>query len=145
MTATNHALTGAAVAVVVRQPLLVAPVAFASHLLCDAIPHWKLPHVVGHDLKWSYLYLEAGVMLLLATLLLWLGTRAAVVPMVVGALLAMSPDVAWYYYSRRGIRSQSKELDPFTRFHGRIQWSETSWGIVPEILWAGCMIGVILK
>lgn len=47
MIATNHALTGAAIAVVIKQPILAIPLAFVSHFICDAIPHF------GVDLKFN--------------------------------------------------------------------------------------------
>ena len=42
MTATNHALTGATIATLVRQPYLAIPLAFLSHFFCDALPHFDI-------------------------------------------------------------------------------------------------------
>ena len=145
MTATNHALTGAAVATVLRQPLLIVPVAFASHFVCDALPHFKMHHVVGDRIKWSLLYAEGALMVVLGFILLAIGVHQPVWLLIVAALIAMSPDVAWYYYGRRGIHNDIDKLDPLTRFHSWIQWSETRAGLVLELAWAGLMIGVILK
>lgn len=40
MTATNHALTGAVIALAINEPWLAIPLAFLSHFAIDAIPHW---------------------------------------------------------------------------------------------------------
>lgn len=40
MTATGHAIIGAIIAVKIGNPALSVPLALASHLLADAIPHW---------------------------------------------------------------------------------------------------------
>ena len=38
MTATNHALTGAIIGLVIGEPVLAIALAFASHFICDALP-----------------------------------------------------------------------------------------------------------
>lgn len=40
MTATGHAIVGVLIAGKLHNPLLVVPVAFASHYICDLLPHW---------------------------------------------------------------------------------------------------------
>lgn len=40
MTATGHALVGAALATKISNPLLGIPIAVFSHFLCDKVPHW---------------------------------------------------------------------------------------------------------
>jgi len=40
MTATSHALIGTIIAVKVGNPVLAIPIAIASHIALDAIPHW---------------------------------------------------------------------------------------------------------
>lgn len=40
MTATGHALVGALIATRVSNPLLAIPLAIASHILADLMPHW---------------------------------------------------------------------------------------------------------
>lgn len=42
MTALSHALIGAAIAAKIPHPELAAGVAVATHLICDAVPHWDL-------------------------------------------------------------------------------------------------------
>ena len=40
MTATTHALIGTIIAAKIGNPALAIPIAIASHIAADAIPHW---------------------------------------------------------------------------------------------------------
>jgi len=40
MTATTHALIGTIIAAKIGNPTLAIPIAIASHIIADAIPHW---------------------------------------------------------------------------------------------------------
>jgi hypothetical protein len=40
MTATGHAVIGTVIAAKLGNPALAIPIAFASHFLADALPHW---------------------------------------------------------------------------------------------------------
>lgn len=40
MTATGHAIIGTVIAAKIGNPALAIPIAFASHFLADALPHW---------------------------------------------------------------------------------------------------------
>src|SRR5665811_549003 len=40
MTATGHAVIGVVIAAKIGNPALAIPIAFASHLLADRVPHW---------------------------------------------------------------------------------------------------------
>lgn len=40
MTATGHALVGVLIAGKLHNPALVIPISFASHYVCDLLPHW---------------------------------------------------------------------------------------------------------
>jgi hypothetical protein len=40
MTATGHALIGTVIAAKVSNPALAIPIALASHVIADALPHW---------------------------------------------------------------------------------------------------------
>lgn len=145
MTATNHALTGAAIATLIRQPLLAIPIAFASHFFCDALPHFGMKLKFGSRGMWTYLYAEAFAMLILMTFLLISGTEQAVAYLVVGSLVAMSPDLAWYVYGKKGKLGKPEKYSRLNKIHSKIQWSETKWGIIPELFWATFMMTIILK
>lgn len=144
MTATNHALTGALIATVVGQPLLAIPLAFASHFACDVIPHF------GTNMKFgsTHMFVRLGVDGLVAILLaLFLISRGVHNPffLAVSGFAAMSPDLAWLYYGLKHGDHVDAPLDRFTRWHSRIQKSETPIGLLPELIWAvGCVL-LILK
>ena len=42
MTATGHALVGAAIGSQIGSPLIAIPIAFLSHFACDKVPHWDV-------------------------------------------------------------------------------------------------------
>lgn len=42
MTALSHALIGASIAAKIVNPWMVGTLAFVTHFICDAIPHWDL-------------------------------------------------------------------------------------------------------
>ena len=48
MTATNHALSGALIGLAVMQPILALPLAFVSHFMLDAVPHFGFDEHGGH-------------------------------------------------------------------------------------------------
>jgi len=43
MLLTVHVIAGAVVGVAVQNPIFSAPIAFATHLLLDSVPHWNYP------------------------------------------------------------------------------------------------------
>lgn len=42
MTATSHALVGAAIAAKIADPAIALPIAFVSHFIFDKLPHWDI-------------------------------------------------------------------------------------------------------
>src|SRR5690242_2115662 len=57
MTATNHALSGAVIALAVKNPVLAIPLAFVSHFVLDLLPHYNPPGLtretfVNHAESW---------------------------------------------------------------------------------------------
>ena len=51
MTATGHAIIGTVIAAKVGNPALAIPLAFASHFLADALPHWDTGYHRGNKTK----------------------------------------------------------------------------------------------
>src|SRR6478672_11642994 len=100
MTGTNHGLTGAAIALLVREPLLAVPLSFASHFACDAIPHY------GGDPKASALFDNKFNTILITDFLVAvtiMGVLGALFPerrILIWACMiaAASPDLMWAYY-----------------------------------------------
>lgn len=146
MTATNHALTGAAIGLIVGQPILAIPLALVSHFVLDAIPHFAFSNepesVLATDLFRNYLVIEALVCFLIVCFLFatqpvnWL--LAAVC-----AFVAASPDflhINKYIKKRQGKRWQPSK---FSKFAADIQWFQRPIGGVVEIAWCIAMIIII--
>jgi len=145
MTATNHALTGALIGLIIGEPLLAVPAAIASHYLCDILPHYASAGDAKHVLKTkafrNYLVTEAGICFILVLILAatqpehWLLACAC-------AFLAAAPDFLWiprYVKTRAGTKWQP---NLFSRFALRIQWFQRPIGAVVEVAW--CVACVIL-
>lgn len=134
MTVSNHILAGSAIALTFKQPLIVLPLAFLSHFLLDAVPHFGYSRggykeIFTHKLSYAVLFLDiVGIAAVISTFVFasWLTFAAA--------LIALLPDVVWpyryFYYERNEIQ---EAMYRFTRFHEKIQWCERSWGIVVEV------------
>ena len=152
MTGTNHFLAGAAIGLTVGNPVVAVPVAFASHFVLDALPHFgveydeklkrrpKIFHyIVTIDAAIGATFL-ALALLLAYTQSLWL------VP--VCMIAALSPDFIWIY--RYTIRERFGTLPPLpkgplTRFHSNIQRYERLWGIAVEVLFLVAMCAIIWR
>jgi len=145
MTTTNHAITGAFIATLIRQPLLAIPLAFLSHFVCDAIPHFSSGFTFGKKSMYWYLAGDALCAILAALFLLSQNVHDPVLLAVCG-FAAMSPDLAWLYYGIKDVKQGKKtHRGIISRFHSRIQWSETFAGILPELIWAFVLLGAIIK
>lgn len=141
MTATNHALTGSLIGLMVGSPWLAIPLAFASHFVLDAIPHFGV-HETKLNSRLFAIYLVLDALLVLALL----ACLAALEPVswvaaFCGAIAATSPDVMWipdYIRAHKGeARAQHRHI---VLFHKNIQWFEQPIGVVVEIVWA---VGII--
>lgn len=144
MTATNHALTGALVATLVKQPLLGIPLAFASHFICDALPHFGVNLKFGSVQMYRWLAVDGVAAILFAVLLVAFGVSSPVY-LAVSGFAAMSPDLAWLYYGLKGSLGKRRQYDLISRFHSRIQWYQKVPGLYIEAFWAALMVLVIIK
>lgn len=148
MTATNHALTGAVVAMAIRQPLLAIPIAFLSHFVLDAIPHFGI-HEDDHSKRnnhWLFRTVISVDTVVAATMLITIpllaNENSSWWIILLGMLAGIAPDTVWIYRFVRLMRN--KVIRPYGRiaqFHQNIQWSEKPWGLIVEIAWMiGCLI-----
>ena len=143
MTATNHAVTGALVAVAIKQPAIALPAAFFSHFVIDAIPHWdyKLEH------RYKQLALTIDLTIALSILLFLSVTVTASQSLIIaGGLLGILPDFIWAPYLITGKPSRVDKKTPLhltRRFHFWVQWSETRNGIYFEIFWFVLMLTLL--
>lgn len=132
------------IASVVRQPLLVLPLAFASHFICDTIPHFGIAMKFGSKAMYAWLTVDGIAAICFGLLLLLYGVADPHLLFVAG-FTAMSPDLAWLYYGLRGDHTKIHTHDYLSRFHAKIQWYQKVPGIGIEIFWAALMVAVIIK
>lgn len=147
MTATNHALTGAIIGLVVGQPLVAVPAAVASHFVCDAIPHFgtNLPDKIllkMRDFR-NYLVADAAVCGLLVAILAYFHPEHWLLAAVC-AFVAAAPDmlkINQYLKLRRGRHWQP---GTFARFATKIQWFERPIGATVEVAWFAAAVLILL-
>ena len=137
MTATNHGLFGAVIAISLQKyPAIAIVVAILSHFLLDAIPHYG--GLKGEELKtkkfFRNLSIDAVLAVITTLVIAWAWPEAALL-IVVCAFLAASPDLLWAYYQYAGVKYMNVHLLP--RFHTWVQWSEHKTGVFvyTDVIW----------
>lgn len=153
MTASNHALTGAVIALSLKQPLLALPLALVSHFALDALPHFGTNgDIMGRNRLLLFRIVWPLDALVLVSLFLFValnvGTTGMALVAVTAMFLATSPDLAWIY--RFALKEQwgkiaPAPMDAFNRFHAKIQWGERPWGILVELIWFSFMFTALVK
>lgn len=150
MTATNHGLSGALIGLTITQPALALPLAFVSHFILDAVPHFG--DIRFHEdskrrrLFHIYLFIDAVLLAILISFLFisnagWLALACL--------FMAGSPDFvhAYQYLFNKNFyeRGSGPKKHWFTRFHKNIQWSETQKGLIVEIPFAILLSALIIN
>lgn len=155
MTAVNHALTGAVIAVAVHRPLLAIPLAFVSHFALDALPHFGIPiegknaaDAMTRNRSPFYRSILRLDLFLTIALLIILGIilhgQALVYLVLTCSIVAVSPDFVWLYlYLKQMKAGKLLPYGWFSRFHKWIQWSEKPWGLGVEAVWLGLTVAAL--
>lgn len=138
MLITNHVLAGSVIGLTVKEPTLAIIVAFLSHFLMDALPHFGYPGRKGYPeaLKHRLSYI-VGFVTFFSTLLLilFLITSNMWFALICG-IVAASPDFAGWYnyaiYERKGDLAKGILKLFHVQFHRAIQKFERPWGIYIE-------------
>lgn len=139
MNIVNHLLAGSIIAITIKNPAIVLPLAFISHFLMDALPHYGYAGQKGYvealKHRMSYVSTIFSVMLcvIVGIILIvnskWLALGAG--------LLAMSVDFigVWNYlaFEKHGSSGRNILAKMHVGFHRRIQWCERPWGIYIEV------------
>jgi hypothetical protein len=143
--AINHAFSGALIGLSIANPVSALPLAFVSHFVVDAIPHFGVSGFEDVRGKWfnASLILDAALCVVLVGFLAFLQPRQWLLAAAC-AFLATSPDFMWvpnYLRAQRGtlIRQNTHWL---LRLHANIQWFERPIGGVIEVVWF--VAGVLL-
>lgn len=162
MTATNHALTGAAIALVVKQPALAIGLALLSHFVIDAVPHYNPPQInkrtfVDYTTGWARKFTNKSFKIIFTTDMALLFVSMVALPFVLTGqvaswtifacmLAAVSPDFSggrFLIYKWLGIKVNEKPNSFFTRLHIWFQWMERPWGIWVELVWFAGLVVLI--
>ncbi len=135
MTATNHAITGAAIGLVVSQPLVALPLAFLSHFVCDALPHFGRDDSFLKTVTFrNMLIVDALLCVLLVLFLATTGSPSWLLAAVC-AFVATSPDLFWIAKYQNALKGKKWQPSKVLGFAGRIQWFQKPSGAVVEIAW----------
>jgi len=146
VTATNHALTGATIGLLVANPLIALPAALLSHFICDSLPHFGSSDPQLLQRRWfsQLLLIDAAVCMVLVGVLAF--NHPFHWPLAaVCAFVATSPDLMWLkkYVRARRHRPAITERSLLLSFHSQIQWFQRPIGSLVEVAWfAG--LGTIL-
>jgi hypothetical protein len=148
MTATNHAITGAMIAIAIKKPELAIPLAFISHFLIDMIPHFE-----ARDLpeRFSRLFIFSDALIaaiLTISITFLFNTKVPAWLIFICSAAAVSPDFMWAFRFFRLKDMDRVFKDPMSwiaRFHLDIQFSETLKGIVVEGFWFAVMFTLLFK
>lgn len=152
MTAPNHALTGALIGLTVANPVLALPLAFLSHLVCDAIPHYDMDErdeakrIGSRQFLITYLLLPAAICGLIV-LALALARPAHWFLAAWCAFVAAGVDLFWIprfvYVKRTGQDMPLRNW--FLRLHKAIQWRTGPRLIWVEAVWFVVFAGLLLE
>lgn len=144
-------MTGAVLALVIKNPAIAVPLSFISHFAQDLVPHFdffagpKNEHLFKRKFNVSLttdFLLSISLMVTLAILfpahkwLIWACMVAAA-----------CPDLAQAYYHLyiERIKKQQPKYDRLSALHYKLQWSATPKGAIVEITWAISGIFIILS
>ena len=137
MTGFNHTLVGISIAAAVLQPVLAPLLAFASHFVLDALPHFG-------QARWLPTWSKRFIWMLVIDAVLCFGALALGIILfpdiwwlvALCAFAATLPDFLW----------NLQKFAPkhwFFRFHTRIQWGERPWGLWIELPFGLMMVGLL--
>jgi hypothetical protein len=156
LTLTTHAVVGAAiVSIMPAHPLLGLSLAFASHFLLDAIPHWDYPirspsvhPAIAAPMKYDralfadMLTIGADAALGVTLAIVLFATRASLILVFCGACAAILPDMLQFAYMRL-------PREPLTSLQQLHRWIHTSHkmppvsGIISQLAFVAAVVVVV--
>jgi hypothetical protein len=153
LTLTTHAIVGAAIAgLVPAHPLLGLSLAFASHFLLDALPHWDYPirsssidPKVSARMRYDRalctdlltIGADGALGIVLAVVLFATPTQTSFLLIFAGACAGILPDALQFAY----MRFPHRPLTSIQRFH---EWIHTSRGMRGRpVLGLACQVALI--
>jgi hypothetical protein len=138
MTASNHALTGATIGLVVSNPLVALPVAVLSHFALDIIPHFGLDDDIPEFLRSRgftiFLIIDALLCVILVGVLALLRPDNWILASFC-AFLATSPDLLWINQFLKARQHKPWKPGLLSRFSIWSQWFQRPIGAFVELAW----------
>lgn len=136
MTGFNHTLVGASIGLAIKQPVLIAPIAFISHIICDSLPHFadnKRFRPFGKNFIALLIFDAILCFTILGLSMYFLPSYWW--PLIVGMFFATLPDFLWipYYYFK-----EPKNF--FYKVHINVQWGQRPYGWIYEIGYFGVFL-----
>ncbi|OGY25256.1 MAG: hypothetical protein A2864_01265 [Candidatus Woykebacteria bacterium RIFCSPHIGHO2_01_FULL_39_12] len=146
MLSTPHLLTGAAIVKLIPEPTIALPVAFASHFVLDAIPHWDgsprppYSNTIKINIAIDYIF---G---LLAVIILSTGD-ARFLWIVAGAITATVPDFIMGFYRNWQTPFHSHRwFHHFNLFHLNIQKNLPAFlGLTISFMVSGLAVFLLIR
>ncbi len=144
MTATNHTLTGVLIGLSVHQPVVAICLAFVSHFVLDAIPHYSDPKFTGKKLA-PILAVDFTIALIILGSLVVLQPQYWLLAIACG-IAAASPDLMWFpLWVRQLLGKPKKPLNIVQRFHAKVQWAERPYNLPYEVVWFVAGVFTLVK
>jgi hypothetical protein len=130
----NHTLAGSIIAIITPAPL-VPVVAFISHFVLDATPHFgRSKRVYPYTRPFIYLLIADAVLCASSLLFaIWLFPDKWFI-LAVGAFFSTLPDFLWL------IEGRVKGLKNYFKFARWVQWGERPYGWIFDGVYAVAMI-----
>jgi hypothetical protein len=143
MTGFNHGITGALIAITVKNPVLAVPLSFASHYLTDMIPHFGFKQDVVLGKKFNRFILFDFIFSLVLMVVLGLLFPQQKWLIWICMIAAAIPDIVWWIY-RKSVTKWPKGLDSFTKMH--FKWNAKSHvdHFYYDAIWFMGVFGIIL-
>ncbi|MBC7746749.1 hypothetical protein H7Y40_02075 [Pedobacter sp.] len=141
MTGFNHTLAGTVIALAIQQPLLIAPLAFASHFVMDSLPHFgRYPGLIPYNALFKrYLIGEAILCTAMLSFAISLSPSSWFI-LALGAAFATLPDFLWT------LRNKAPQWTQwFFKFHTVIQWGERPYGWIYELIFTAFLISSLIR
>lgn len=142
MTASNHVITGAVIGAAVANPYAALPMALASHVALDALPHFGMENHTSKKFLY-FLSLDAGIAAAILLSILFLNPTGALLIMAC-AIVAASPDLLWLPHWLKELQGKQTKKTKLDQFLSWVQWAEKPRipMLIIEIVWLlvfGCL------
>lgn len=151
MTASGHAVVGAAIATLIPNPVVSLPVALVSHFVCDKVPHWDV--MTDKNKTKTQILVQSTLDVLLGFALVWaifIFYLQSSNPLIIflGAFTAQLPDWLelpyFVFHKHYPIFYQNYRIQKWVHdvwFDSRLK---APWGIVTQVVVCAIFILLVL-